>query len=105
MCCTLRLSRSCTAALFLCNPLYGFINDKVKEKPCCCPAVLFGKGSARSPVGKEQPHPSSGWVAPGMPLLDHSPGSSQLFPTIQIWVLIIVTPSSRLFPLEDKQLK
>lgn len=66
-------SRPCTAALFLGDPLYGFINDQVKEKIVLLSSCAVWKGVCQVSGGQR----GSRYVAAGLPLLD---GSSQILP-------------------------
>lgn len=88
MYCTLMPSRPCTAALFLGDPLYGFINDKVKEKVVLLSNCAVWKGVCQVSGGQR----GSRYVAAGLPLLD---GSSQILPaaspTFRVLVLITVS--------------
>lgn len=75
MYCTLMLSHSCTAALFLCNPWYGFINDKVKEKSVLLTSCVVWKGdlSGLQWVKRGLTQAPDMWWASGMPVADDSP--------------------------------
>lgn len=92
-------SRPCTAALFLGDPLYGFINDKVKEKIVLLSSCAVWKGVCQVSGGQR----GSRYVAAGMPLLD---GSPQILPVASPSLLGLGSDycefSSGLFLLEYK---
>lgn len=92
MYCTLRLSRSCTAASFLCDPSYGFIHDKVKEKsvPLCSCVVWKGGLSA---LQWAEGASARLWVRGGLPQIL----PAACLPTIQVVGLLTMSFSSGFF--------
>lgn len=54
MYCTLTLPHSCTATLFHCDLLYGFIKDKVQEKPLLLPSCVVWSRVCHSLVHKTE---------------------------------------------------